>query len=135
MISYDIATYLNERVDVPVFVGAIPESGLSSELAAGVRDVPGGISEYVMGPSVPSRVSYTVGLVQVSVRGPKDGWEEVWEAMKEIHALLRFAAGVTVNGHTYDKIMAEVEPYMVSAPDTMERPMYAVTYECWQLGA
>jgi len=134
--SEDIATYLRTALSsTAIYVGAIPEAQVVTELAAAVRDVPGGTSEYVMGSTVAARVAYSVGIVQVTVRAPKDGMEACEALMSSIHALLRFASGVTVGSHTYDKIMAEVEPYMVAAPDTGERPMWACTYECWLRGA
>lgn len=135
-ISDDIVTYLRDQLSVSnIYVGGIPEPNLAAELSAAVRDVPGASSEYVMGGSVSARVAYTIGFVQVNVRGAKDGIVASQALMESIHDLLRFASGITANSNTYDKIVADTEPFLVFTTDTNERPMWTCTYECHLRGA
>jgi hypothetical protein len=79
--------------------------------------------------NVVNRIMY----LQILVRKPVDEYEAGVSLMEAIYAKVVQAAGVSVNGNTYDKIIAISEP-MPLRLDNEDSPIQSLNIEAWRHG-
>lgn len=122
----DIRDYLvAQGVTGLIMVGVLPTS-LTAGI--GVLTYYGHAPILAMGTVVERRV-----MLQVHIRGEEDGVQALITKAEQVFSILAFAINVSINGHTYDKIVANNDLIQMK-PETNELPGIMINIEAWKRG-